>query len=238
MELIKLKTTVFLIVFLFTCLIGKTQAPIVGNNTGAGNCLGFAGNQYVDCGNPASLQITSDMTISAWIFPTNLSTGGGAVVTKRPSNIEQTMSYEFDVIGGNVRLGLGNGLCVSCSNFAVGGTVALNVWQYITGVISGNNISVYLNGVLVGSGTFSGTRQNGGDMHIARLGTGSSYDFIGEMDEVRIWNRALTQNEIRDSMCKKLKGTETGLAGCWRMDEGSGTTTADVTANGNTGTLH
>jgi len=62
--------------------------------------------------------------------------------------------------------------------------------------------------------------------------------FTGNLDEIRMWNRALTQTEIQQNMCQKLTGTETGLLGYWRFDDCGGLTTVDVSGNGNIGTLN
>jgi len=49
---------------------------------------------------------------------------------------------------------------------------------------------------------------------------------------------ARTAQQLRESMHVSLAGTESGLKGYWRLDEGgTSTTTADATGNGNTGTL-
>ena len=61
--------------------------------------------------------------------------------------------------------------------------------------------------------------------------------FIGQIDEVRIWKRALTQTEIRNNMSKKLAGTESGLVAYYKMDEGTGTIVEDSSPNSNNGTL-
>jgi hypothetical protein len=65
---------------------------------------------------------------------------------------------------------------------------------------------------------------------------GNSYANI-HLDEIRIWNTARNATSIRDNMCRKLVGDETGLVGYWRRDEGSGTTANDETSNNNDGTL-
>ncbi|MDZ7317178.1 MAG: T9SS type A sorting domain-containing protein, partial [candidate division KSB1 bacterium] len=59
--------------------------------------------------------------------------------------------------------------------------------------------------------------------------------FDGVIDEVTIWTRALSAEEIRELMCKKLTGTENGLAGYWDYEEGSGFTAHDRTSGGHDG---
>ena len=58
----------------------------------------------------------------------------------------------------------------------------------------------------------------------------------GQIDEVCIWDRTLTQTEIRDNMCSKLVGSEANLKGYWRFDETGGNTYFDSSPNGNNGT--
>ena len=59
----------------------------------------------------------------------------------------------------------------------------------------------------------------------------------GQLDDVSLWNRALTQSEIYDLMAVSPTGTEAALEGLWRFDEGSETTTADSTGHSHQGTL-
>src|SRR5262249_8111880 len=54
---------------------------------------------------------------------------------------------------------------------------------------------------------------------------------------VRLWNMAKSPDQIAAAKDACLTGTETGLAGYWKMEEGAGLTTADATANGNMGSL-
>lgn len=58
--------------------------------------------------------------------------------------------------------------------------------------------------------------------------------FCGLIDEVRIWNVALTQEEIRASMNARLSGGEESLVGYWNFDDG---TPNDLSHNGNDGIL-
>ncbi|MCP4102942.1 MAG: LamG domain-containing protein [Lentisphaerae bacterium] len=59
----------------------------------------------------------------------------------------------------------------------------------------------------------------------------------GSIDEVRVWNIARTQEEIQASMNSTLAGNETGLAGYWQFNEGTGIDTVDLTGNADIGVL-
>jgi Concanavalin A-like lectin/glucanases superfamily len=65
----------------------------------------------------------------------------------------------------------------------------------------------------------------------------TSIGFSGQLDEVRIWDTQLTQEQINDSMNRALSGSEPGLMGLWGFESGSGATLLDNTGRGNTGTL-
>nr|NQU90800.1 Ig-like domain-containing protein [Bacteroidota bacterium] len=64
-----------------------------------------------------------------------------------------------------------------------------------------------------------------------------SNKLYGVLDEVRIWNVARTETELRDKMFSYLNGSESGLLGNWKFNEGSGITVYDI-AGGHNGTLH
>ena len=68
--------------------------------------------------------------------------------------------------------------------------------------------------------------------------SGASDFMKGQLDEVSIWARALNQSAIQMYMNRSLAGNEGGLVGYWTFEEGSGTTTADQSPNGNDGTCH
>lgn len=61
--------------------------------------------------------------------------------------------------------------------------------------------------------------------------------FTGRLSEVRIWNRERTAEQIREDMYRELTGAETGLAGYWTFDTGSGADVPDATGHGNEGAL-
>ncbi|MFA6005573.1 MAG: DUF2341 domain-containing protein [Patescibacteria group bacterium] len=87
-------------------------------------------------------------------------------------------------------------------------TLSANVWQYVA-VTSQTGITA--DGILLGR---------------------VSSALIGYLDEVRIYNRTLTQKDIVD-----LHNFSPGPVGYWKMDEGTGTTVYDAGGNGYSGTF-
>jgi hypothetical protein len=61
--------------------------------------------------------------------------------------------------------------------------------------------------------------------------------FVGQIDEVRAWNVVRTATDIMGTMHKPLTGTEPGLVGYWRFDEGTGAVASDRTVTKNNGSV-
>jgi hypothetical protein len=115
------------------------------------------------------------------------------------------------------------------------------IWYHIAYVVTPTNYHIHVNGELWES---SSVYPEGNPMlydgsHKLCMGAdGIDQDnFDGCLAEVRIWNTARTAEEIKSSMNVSLTGSEPGLQGCWRFDEGSGSTAADSSGHGFSGTL-
>lgn len=96
--------------------------------------------------------------------------------------------------------------------------------------------SIYANGIEQSADTMASDQvlNTDGSHTIGRYTAGESQYFNGQIDEVRIWNYARTQEEILVDMHSVLTGTEEGLVAYWNFDDG---TANDVTSNGYNGTL-
>ena len=62
--------------------------------------------------------------------------------------------------------------------------------------------------------------------------------FNGKIDQLQIWDNALTQQEINQYMHCSPSGNESGLSAFWAFEEGSGNIVYDLTINGNDGMIH
>jgi len=196
---------------------GTTVADSSGNgNTGTikgatwttagkyGNALSFNGTtSYVDLGNPASLKLTGSMTWSAWIFATADPADDGQIVAKSGNGD----GWQFKTSPDTGPHTFGVGVSVDGTNLVQrysNTTRALNTWYHVAGVYNAaaRTLDIYVNGVLA-NGVLRGTvpaaqydpAQN---VNIGRRSGG--YYFQGTIDEVRIYNRALSQSEIQSDM--------------------------------------
>ncbi len=115
-------------------------------------------------------------------------------------------------------------------------------WHHVAYSYDGTNFNGFLDGRLIfSSATIFSLSTVPNDLQIGGvLDPGPPSNilqvFSGVMDEVRIWNVGIDSNKIRLDVHRTLGGTETGLAGYWKFDEGTGTATSDQ-ASGGYGTL-
>lgn len=115
-----------------------------------------------------------------------------------------------------------------------------NKWVHFAVVHDGNGQTIYADGTVVGSQTFTlntSTAQN------LRLGIWQGFLLDGLISEVRVWNVARTQAEIQADMNRTLAGDEPGLVGYWRAQETwkltpETNTLPDLSGHGNDGNIY
>lgn len=155
-------------------------------------------DDYVEVSNSTDLTITDDITLSAYIKP---STGGttGNIVAKSFNDGYRLLTTS----SGNLRLILGipNSGAHQVTSVTSSSTVSINTWQHVacTVTFSGGSGTVrfYLDGSLVSSHSISiGGIENGSGNLLIGSGTTSSERFPGLIDDVRIFNAALSDSEI------------------------------------------
>ena len=150
------------------------------------------------------------VTISAWINPRAVTNKKGIFSTDRlSSSVHSGIYLSTGIIGaqGNLEVTYGsNTACDASGRQTKTGSTALplNTWTHVVAVVRGAaNISLYLNGV-DDSGSYTGT--GGGLVYSGESGTigelfdcfdGDNKAFPGLIDEVRVYNRALSPDEIR-----------------------------------------
>ena len=116
-------------------------------------------------------------------------------------------------------------------------------WYHIAVTInnSTNTGKMYIDGILV-------AQNNSMTLSPSSLGNTTNNYFgksqyndpylNGMIDEVSVWNNALTEQEIQDNINSQLSGNETGLVGYWNFNEGSGSVVYDQSGSSNDGTIN
>lgn len=231
-------TLLFLIAFILLGLNNlKAQSP----------ALNFDGvNDYVQT-TYAGVPGSADRTIEAWIKTTGNfipGAGGGLQgVIVDYGTFSTGQRFTFNVLWANaIRLEVGGN--------GISGSIAVNdgLWHHVAVVYksSGNNVKLYVDGVLdtQGSPTITANTGTANNVTIGRRIDNINH-FDGDIDEVRFYNYAKTQAQIVADMNKELCTLPSGLVGYWKLNEGNpsgsnaGKTIAtDYSGNGNDGTLN
>jgi len=154
----------------------------IGNNNGSNN-------SYISVPSSSALQLTTNLTLSVWIKKTtNLIYG---VVLCKGDNTENSYSLSYDTRG------------VGGIDFNKQGTYNMvssyqalpNEWVQVVCTLFGANASVYYNGLFLTNGI--GVTLGKGNKTLT-FGTilSESISFFGLLDDIRIYNRALSSNEV------------------------------------------
>jgi len=145
---------------------------------------------YVNCGKNSSLNPTSSMTISAWIYP--ISASRGTIVSKNGPYIMEIYS---DL---RIHCGILAGFPATWTHTASTSAIAVNSWHHIVMTYDGSYIRIYTDGSQDGRPT-----AKTGDMALTTselmigFGTpGVNHYFDGLIDEVMIFSRVLSPEEI------------------------------------------
>lgn len=115
-------------------------------------------------------------------------------------------------------------------------TLVDNEWYHAAVSWDGTTLRLYLNGRLEASNNITIEAADGA-MTLAANRAASNRFVNGHIDELRFWNTARTETELRENMHLTLQGCETGLLAYYQFNENVGTTLNDKTNNGYTATL-
>lgn len=212
----------------------------------------FNGSAYVGFNSQTNLILTSAVTVEAWIYPTSFgfAPSQGTIFCKHSWSSGPEQGYVLRAGGqGEVEFNLAgvdtDGVNVSWQ-FATTpiNTIQLNEWNHVAGTFDGHVICVYVNGILSASTIFEGTIEASNAYPAAigalsDLGQFMSRYWNGEIDELRVWDRALSSSELVSNMNSHIDpSTQTGLVGYYRFNELTGTTVNDLSTSANIGTAN
>jgi hypothetical protein len=166
-----------------------------GHTNGA---LSFNGtNALVSVPDSASLDLTTGMTLEAWVNPSALGTAWRTVVMKEqpPGNLAYALYANTDTTRPSAHV-------FTSAEAILRGTSALllNGWTHLAASYDGTTLRLYVNGTQVASVAASGAiTTTAGSLRIGGNNIWSEW-FAGVIDDVRVYNRALTATEIQTDM--------------------------------------
>jgi fibronectin type 3 domain-containing protein len=203
---------------------GSTAADASGNgNAGTitnatwstqgryGNALSFNGtNSSVRVASSMSLNLATAMTLSAWVRPSASQNGWRTIVQRQPDTylLHASSTSALRPAGGGT---LGGSVEVLTGPAAI----PVSTWTHVAMTYDGAMLRLYVNGTQVAARAAAGAIQS-----VANplwIGGNQPYGeyFQGLIDEVRVYNRALTQGDIQTDMNASVGGGAAlaGLAG-------------------------
>jgi len=181
----------------------------VGIATGhSGKALKFNGSSnWVTVNDSASLDLTTGMTLEAWVYPLSQSNGGNTVILKEASGAEVYALYSEEDANLPVSY-INNG---SYRDVTGPNRLPANTWTHLVATYDGSYQRLYVNGVQVAQKAQSGQiQQSSGVLRIGGNSVWGEY-FDGYIDEVRIYNRALTATEVTTNMTTPVSAAGTPL---------------------------
>ncbi len=159
-----------------------------------GGGLFFDGvDDYLEVEDSDGLSLAGDMTITAWIYPTDF-VGVNGIVGKTENNVPSPYDFYTTQTTGTLRFYVGDGESFQF----IESTDALTTgeWQHVVAVRSGNTGRLYINGEPKGSGSLSVSAvDDNGTLRIGSRDDGLT-KMKGGLDDVRIYNRVLSDTEI------------------------------------------
>ncbi|MBK8557244.1 MAG: T9SS type A sorting domain-containing protein [Lewinellaceae bacterium] len=207
----------------------------------------FDGNQdFITRANiPAGqLPADSDFSMEAWF--TTPGTGPCNNNFRRLLTLANPDRFEVGECGGNLVIFWLNASGTANGPFTIPAAVGGNAWHHLSVTREGDVVRVYLDCTLVFLRDAVGTLSTN-LFRVGHWGGGATpgQDWLGFVDDIRLWNYARSAAEIQQSCTCTLQGTETGLLAYWKLDQGvpngnnTGITLAtDSSPNGNNGTLN
>ncbi len=169
----------------------------------------------------------SELTVEAWIKP--------QTSTDQRAPIVRIDRWYFQVFENNRLATYWYGWDPAGYHYSSVSSIEMNKWTHVAVVWESGSVKFYINGELDTTIPSSGVGDSTNWVLIGQENSTRRYN--GMIDDVRIWDGPRTQQQIRENMSMTIRDGESGLVGYWKFYEGSGSTVADSSLNGNTGTI-
>jgi len=160
-----------------------------------GSALDFDGiDDYIEILDSASLNITEEITLCTWVKLDSIAVDPPVIIEKWEFANSEVYKLGIGDSGNDFELRINH-------NPLVGGNVSVEIWNFVVGTYDGSNLKLYQNGELVGQSQFNETIYTstnnvfiGADRDISEF----NQHLDGIIDEICVYNRAITEIEIKE----------------------------------------
>lgn len=162
-----------------------------------GNALQFTGQagSMVTVADAEPLRLSNAFTVSAWVRPqaTQTAIEPTVIAKEGTANVPYVVYAKSSGAGPIAYAHVNGGYRSTVSPNAL----AADTWSHLVATYNGSTLSIYVNGVLTSSASVTGSLASGaGALRIGGNSLLPNENFNGAIDEVRIYNRALSASEI------------------------------------------
>lgn len=189
-------------------LLGGAVTYSVDTPSGLGQSLSFDGAvNFVAV--PDAWNYGSALTVEAWIKPSAVN--AQRILWDDYGNPGVVLA----VLGGQLQYSLSTTSVPGPGLTLINGTITAGTWQHVAGVYDGSLISLYLNGVLVGSTALTGTiiDNSSSPAAVGRDNVASALYFAGLMDDFRLHESALLPGQLAGGAFAVPEGGTWGAGG-------------------------
>ena len=210
-----------------------------------GYSMSFDGDDdYIRIEHNETLNLLSNMTVMSWVKLSENYNDHNTIIAKRDDSIDPdgehpwqlTTSLEEPYNQAMFCSAKNNSYTYSNSIFPIFDSYE---WVNIASVVEGDSVKFYKNGIYISTNYFpaSNRTENNFDILIGSVGRSEAEYFMGKLDEVLLFDFALSNEEIQSYISCTPVGTEEGLVGYWNFNNGLGDTVYDISGNGNHGII-
>ena len=173
-------------------------ATLTTDRFGNANSAYQFNNNYIQISNSGNIDFTNGITFCAWIYTSQYHLGG--IVDK----MDFTSGFRISTRSSNTGSLYNSKIWAQINGYNLGNAAVstpqytLNSWQLIVGTYNptDDSLKLYNNGILVGKALINQSISNTNNIVIGRSTPSGVEYFNGVLDDIRIYNRALTQQEI------------------------------------------
>ncbi|MEK6874753.1 MAG: LamG domain-containing protein, partial [Nanoarchaeota archaeon] len=180
--------------------------------------------QYINFSNASRLSMRNNLSVSVWVNQRAFGASQRYISNNDASAFKTNQVYGlgYGVIQDSYFFEISTNPTTAVDIFASAQNRFLNTWHHIAGTYDGANISIYLDGALSASAAQTGTLNSatGNSLFAGTFETSSTF-YNGALDEIKIWNRSLSADEIENEFNMMFYGQT-------QTDDTNGTAAQDI----------